>query len=114
MSTVAFRVWILEASPLMISISCCLSASFKTAVLTLRWTEWERNKIYLHTDMQLMHAALQPDAASRLEGRGFYEFSHTKYFDEKLARFSLASWWSGELHVVDAEVEIHLPAVAWR
>jgi hypothetical protein len=73
-----------------------------------------RGEISVHPDVQLVHTTLQPDAAAGLEGCGLGEFRHAKYFDVKLAGRGFAPRWRGELNVVDAEIEVHRPAVALR
>jgi hypothetical protein len=67
------------------------------------------SEIHLHPDVHLMHAALQPDAATLLQCGGFRELGHPKYFDVKLARSGFTAGWRGKLDMVNAEIEVHLP-----
>src|SRR6476660_459788 len=66
-----------------------------------------RSEVHLHPDVNLMHAALQPDAATLLQCGGFRKLSHAKYFDVKLTRSGFTIGRRGELDMVNAEIEVH-------
>jgi len=61
-----------------------------------------RNMILLHSDVQLMAAALKPDSSALFQIFRFFDFRHTKYGSVKFSGLFFALLGGSQLNMVDS------------
>jgi hypothetical protein len=68
-----------------------------------------RAEVLLHANMQLVHAALQPNATATLQSWRLGQFGHAKHVNVKLSRDSFTAGRRSHLDVIDPKIKVHLP-----